>query len=254
MRELFAGVGAFVLDGGPTLNPSTYELLAGIHAVPAEEVVVLPELANVVMAAERAAELSEKASASCPRARCRPGLAAAVALDPGAAAEANAAAMGEALAPVRTGAVAGAARDDAAEGPRFASATPSASSRSSSSPGASVADAGGRPRRARPDAELVTLIEGEGAPLGGDAVAGLAPDGVELESRARRPAGLLVAARRRVASSATATASTSVRIAVGAGTNASTAPTSSAIDAPRGSTPARSVARAKHAQPIEKAR
>jgi hypothetical protein len=31
------------------------------------------------------------------------------------------------------------------------------------------------------EAELVTLIEGDGAPLPGDAVAGLAPDGVELE-------------------------------------------------------------------------
>ena len=31
------------VDGGPTLNPSTYDLLAGIHAVAAEEVVVLPE-------------------------------------------------------------------------------------------------------------------------------------------------------------------------------------------------------------------
>ena len=46
MRALFEGMGAHVLDGGATLNPSTYELLAGIHEVPAEEVVVLPELAE----------------------------------------------------------------------------------------------------------------------------------------------------------------------------------------------------------------
>ena len=31
------------------------------------------------------------------------------------------------------------------------------------------------------EAELVTLIEGDGAPLAGEQVAGLAPDGVELE-------------------------------------------------------------------------
>src|SRR5215210_5132667 len=31
IRELFESVGAFALEGGPTLNPSTYELLAGIH-------------------------------------------------------------------------------------------------------------------------------------------------------------------------------------------------------------------------------
>ena len=61
MARLFAGFGFGILDGGPTLNPSTYDLLAAIHAVPAEQVVVLPNSPNVVMAAERAAELSEKA-------------------------------------------------------------------------------------------------------------------------------------------------------------------------------------------------
>jgi len=33
MRALFEGLGANVVDGGPTLNPSTYEILAGIHEV-----------------------------------------------------------------------------------------------------------------------------------------------------------------------------------------------------------------------------
>ena len=38
------------------MNPSTYELLAGIHSANAEEVVVLPNSPNVILAAERAAE------------------------------------------------------------------------------------------------------------------------------------------------------------------------------------------------------
>ena len=46
MAELFRSLGATPLDGGPTLNPSTYELLAGIHTVAAEEVVVLPNSAQ----------------------------------------------------------------------------------------------------------------------------------------------------------------------------------------------------------------
>ncbi|MGH2969252.1 MAG: DAK2 domain-containing protein, partial [Solirubrobacteraceae bacterium] len=102
MRELFEGIGAFVLDGGATLNPSTYELLAGIHDVPAEEVVVLPNSPNVVMAAERAAELSEKHVRVVPSRSMQAGLAAAVALDPAHSCAENAAAMGEALAHVRT--------------------------------------------------------------------------------------------------------------------------------------------------------
>ena len=72
-----------MLDGGPTLNPSTYDLLAAIHAVPAEEVVVLPNSPNVIMAAERAAELSEKTVCVVVASRSpQAGLAAAVSLDP----------------------------------------------------------------------------------------------------------------------------------------------------------------------------
>ncbi len=115
MAELFASLGAVPLDGGPTLNPSTYDLLAGIHGVPAEEVVVLPNSPNVIMAAERAAELSDKTVRVVRVRSQQAGLAAAVALDPNADAEANGESMEEAVAHVRTGAVTEAARDDTSE-------------------------------------------------------------------------------------------------------------------------------------------
>jgi dihydroxyacetone kinase-like predicted kinase len=119
------------------------------------------------------------------------GLAAAFALDPDATALANAAAMNEALAHVRTGAVTEAARDDAeGEPPRFHRGQ-----------AVGFADerivAWGEPRATLEavlaelgrDAELLTVIEGDRAPLDGDAVAALAPDGVELEhSRGDQPA------------------------------------------------------------------
>ena len=113
-RELFLGLGVTVLDGGSTLNPSTNELLAAIHSVPAEDVVLLPNSSNVFMAAERAAELSEKNVVVVPSRSLQVGLAAAVALDPLRRAIQNAAAMSEILDAVRTGAVARAARDDTA--------------------------------------------------------------------------------------------------------------------------------------------
>ncbi|MGH2916916.1 MAG: DAK2 domain-containing protein [Solirubrobacteraceae bacterium] len=113
MAELFSGLGLEVLDGGTTLNPSTYDLLAAIHAVPAEEVVVLPNSANVLMTAERAAELSEKTVAVVRSRSQQAGLAAAVSLDPSIRAADNARAMDATLARVRTGGVAQAARDDA---------------------------------------------------------------------------------------------------------------------------------------------
>ena len=129
MARLYESLGAHVLDGGPTLNPSTHELLAGIHAVPSEEVVVLPNSANVIMAAERAAELAEKAVRVVVSTSQQAGLAAAVALTPDADADTNAGAMRVAIAAVRTGAVAPAARDDAAGGSAWA--TRSASSTTS---------------------------------------------------------------------------------------------------------------------------
>jgi uncharacterized protein len=180
LTALFESLGAQVLDGGPTLNPSTMEILAGIHDVPAEEVVVLPNSPNVFMAAERAAELSDKVVKVVASRSQQAGLAAAFALTSDRAADENAQAMQAALDAVRTGGVAPAARQDP-EG-RFTI-------------GDAVGYVGedlvawGQPDKTletvltqlSADAELVTCIEGEGAPLSGEAVAALAPSGVELE-------------------------------------------------------------------------
>ncbi|MGH2850884.1 MAG: DAK2 domain-containing protein, partial [Solirubrobacteraceae bacterium] len=113
IASLFRSLGAHVLDGGPTLNPSTYELLAGIHAVPAEEVVVLPNSPNVIMPAERAAELSEKQVVVVPSRSQQTALAALVEYLPTRSAAENAETITAALARVRGGSVAPAARDDA---------------------------------------------------------------------------------------------------------------------------------------------
>ena len=180
MAQLFAGFGFRVLDGGPTLNPSTYDLLAAIHAVPSEEVVVLPNSANVVMAAERAAELSEKAVRVVASRSPQAGLAAAVSLDPARRARENAAAMNETLERVRTGAVAPAGRDDAQGRFHAGEAV------------GFVEDelvAWGSPRetlrdvlaRLGEDAELITCLRGADAPLDDAAVEALVGDGAELE-------------------------------------------------------------------------
>ncbi len=113
LARMFAELGVHTLDGGPTLNPSTYELLAAIHEVSAEEVVVLPNSANVIMAAERAAELSDKQVVVVPVASQQAALVAVLALMPERSVEENALALNEALAHLRTGAVAPAAREDA---------------------------------------------------------------------------------------------------------------------------------------------
>jgi dihydroxyacetone kinase-like predicted kinase len=180
LTALFESLGARVLDGGPTLNPSTMEILAGIHDVPAEEVVVLPNSPNVFMAAERAAELSDKVVRVVGARSQQAGLAAAIALNAERPAAENAELMADALAAIRTGGVAPAAREDL-EG-RFtigdAVGYVGEDLVAWGDPGATLTTV---LAQLADGAELITCIEGEGAPLDGDAVAALAPRGVELD-------------------------------------------------------------------------
>jgi fatty acid kinase len=180
MRALFESFGVSTLDGGPTLNPSTYELLAAIHAVETEEVVVLPNSPNVVMAADRAAALSDKTVVVVGSHSPQAGLAAAINLDPGRSAAKNAEPMEQTLERVRTGAVAPAARDDSNGRFREGDAV------------GFVDDeivVWGRPRdtlrgvleRLAVDAELITCIKGADAPLDDQAVQALAKGDVEFE-------------------------------------------------------------------------
>jgi DAK2 domain fusion protein YloV len=183
MRALFEGLGAHVVDGGPSMNPSTYELLAGLHEVDAEEIVVLPNSANVILAAEQAAALSEKEVRVVASTSPQAGLAAVVALLPDRGAEENAAALQEALAHVRTGAVAPAARDDTRS--RFVAGDAVGFIDDEVIAWGEPADAlrAVLATLSDGDAELLTCIAGEGAPLGEEGVQALAPDGMELEWR-----------------------------------------------------------------------
>jgi len=180
MRRLFEGLGAQVLDGGPTLNPSTYDLLAAIHAIGAEEVVVLANSPNVVMAAERAAELSDKTVHVVPSRSQQAGLASVVSLDPSAGAGQNAAAMTLMLERVRTGAVAPAAREDAQGRFRHGDAIGFVEERIVAW-GTPREALGGVLGRLAGDAELITCLRGAQAPLDDDAVRALVGDGIELE-------------------------------------------------------------------------
>jgi dihydroxyacetone kinase-like predicted kinase len=132
------------------------------------------------MAAERAAELSDKNVCVVASRSQQAGLLAAVSLQPDRPARENAEAMEEALAMLRTGGVAPAAREDP-QG-RFAVGD------AVGFVGADIV-AWGAPEetlqevltRLGDGAELLTCIAGDGAPIDDDAVAALAPDGVEVE-------------------------------------------------------------------------
>jgi uncharacterized protein len=180
LLHLYEDLGAQVVQGGATLNPSTYELLAGIHAVEADEVLVLPNSPNVILAAERAAELSERPVHVVPTRAQQTGLAALLAFDPSRSSEDNAGAVGAAAEALRTGGIAQAARADA-QG-RF---------KEGDALGYAGEDlvAWGELREVLPETiarvaegcEVLTCIAGEGAPLEAGDVEGALPDGIELD-------------------------------------------------------------------------
>jgi len=176
---LFEKMGAVVVDGGPTLNPSTNDILRGIQAVGAREVVLLPNSADVLLAAEEAARMSEREVVVVPSQSQQASLAALVELDTEASAAANAERLTGLLEDIRAGSVAPAVKGDSAgrfvtgdcvgfEGDRVVAwGEPEATLRSTLE---HLADG----------AEIVTVIGGEEAPLELDSI--VAPDGVELET------------------------------------------------------------------------
>jgi uncharacterized protein len=181
LERLFAELGAHVVPGGETLNPSTFELLAGIHEVPAEEVLVLPSSPNVIMAAERACELSEKPARVVAATSQQAGLLALVELDPAAAAEENAERLEAALETVAGGGVAPAARDDKQGRFRRGDAVGFVGEEIVAWGGAGSTLAATISELAV-DAEIVTVIAGDGAPIALGELDTHVPDGVEIET------------------------------------------------------------------------
>jgi dihydroxyacetone kinase-like predicted kinase len=181
LLRLFGELGAHVVPGGETLNPSTYELLAGIHSVASEEVLVLPSSSNVIMAAERACELSEKPARVVPATSQQASLLALVELDPEASMAENAERLEEALAGVGIGGVAPAARDDAQGRFKQGDAVGFVN-------GEIVAHGGAGStltqtlQHLAEGAEIVTVIAGEGAPIALEEIDTHVPDGVEVEA------------------------------------------------------------------------
>ncbi len=181
LTRLFAELGADVVDGGETLNPSTYELLAGIHGVPAEEVLVLPSSSNVIMAAERACELSEKPARVVPSTSQQESLLVLVELDQASSLEENGERLGAALGEIASGGVAPAARDDAQGRFRKGDAVGFVAGEIVAWGGAGSTLAATIEQLAE-GAEIVTVIAGEAAPIPLGELDPHVPDGVEIET------------------------------------------------------------------------
>jgi hypothetical protein len=91
-----------VVPGGQSMNPSTQELLGAIEGLNAEEVIVLPNNANIIMAARQAGELSRKTVVVVPTETIPQGISALLAFNYQVDLETNAQMMERAARSVQT--------------------------------------------------------------------------------------------------------------------------------------------------------
>ncbi len=100
-----------IVDGGQTMNPSIEDLQKAAESVNADTVFILPNNGNVILAAQQAAELSERDIRVVPTKNVAMGIAAIVAFQNDADPDTNASLMESASQQVRTGTITYAVRD-----------------------------------------------------------------------------------------------------------------------------------------------
>jgi len=104
LSRIFASLGvAAIVQGGQTMNPSIKELLAAFENLPTDQVIILPNNKNIIMAAKEAASMTVKKVAVIPTISVPQGLSAMFRLIPDADFEENVGSMNEAIDEVETG-------------------------------------------------------------------------------------------------------------------------------------------------------
>ena len=113
VNEIFNGLGVdYIIEGGQTMNPSTEDMLNAIDHVNADNIFILPNNKNIVLAANQAASLVEdKKIIVIPTETIPQGITALINFIPDQSAEENAERMTEELENVKTGQVTYAVRD-----------------------------------------------------------------------------------------------------------------------------------------------
>ncbi len=104
-----------VVTGGQTMNPSTEDLLEAVTAVPADEVILLPNNKNIVAVARQVQALSSKTVRVVPTTSVTEGFAALLDYDPHGNADHNARCMSAAAQRVITGEVTRSVRSSGSE-------------------------------------------------------------------------------------------------------------------------------------------
>ncbi len=106
-----------VIEGGQTMNPSTDDMLKAIDSINANNIYILPNNKNIILAANQARDMvKDKKVIVIPTKTVPQGISAMIAYAPDLSAEENASAMEAAAAQVKTGQVTYAVRDTSIDG------------------------------------------------------------------------------------------------------------------------------------------
>lgn len=116
LDDIFNSLGAKVIEGGQSMNPSTENILSAIENQSSKEIIILPNNKNIIMTAKQAKQLSNKNIYVLPTKSIPQGISAMINFDPSVSIEDNIAVMEESIKEVITGEVTYAVRDSEING------------------------------------------------------------------------------------------------------------------------------------------
>jgi DAK2 domain fusion protein YloV len=112
IADIFKSLGAdVIISGGQTMNPSTEDFVKAIEEVHAENIIILPNNSNIILAAEQSTLLVEKSVVVIPTKNVPQGMAALLSFNPSLTLENNKATMIKAKDEVKSGQVTFAVRN-----------------------------------------------------------------------------------------------------------------------------------------------
>ncbi|MDF2520729.1 MAG: dihydroxyacetone kinase [Clostridia bacterium] len=100
-----------IIEGGQTMNPSTEDIVKSINKIKAENIIILPNNSNIILAANQAKSLSDKNVIVAPTKTIPQGIAALMSLDFDKEPDVNTKKLDKAIASVKTGLITYAVRN-----------------------------------------------------------------------------------------------------------------------------------------------
>ena len=116
MIRVYESLGAIVVKGGQTMNPSVKEILAAVEAIDSQKVILLPNNKNIILTASQIQELSKKSIEVIPTRTLPQGITALLTFNYESPLEENIKAMSEAIKGVKSVEITTAARSTQVHG------------------------------------------------------------------------------------------------------------------------------------------